>query len=343
MISHIHFSGPVAYRARSAAEMTQSILEVSSRRMLKGPRCPGWNWFVEVVTRVLRKQVDTAFHLSDVAQARIYLNSIMIRSPALSEISTRSVKHEKFRGTWFSGRKAKSPLTLLYLHGGGYSFYPRAYASFIAQFTLAAKSRTFALDYRLTPEHRFPAQIDDALAAYRWMLDGGIQPDRIVIGGDSAGGNLTLALLLKARDLKLPQPAMAIALSPPTDFESENVGDEQFDWITKTALLQWRDWYCAPLQRSDPLISPVRADLRGLAPMYIQAGRAEILYESIQTFADRARSQGADLVLETWEDMNHNFPVFGPDAPQSVQALRRIGEVVEQRVRRGRNAKTIAC
>jgi len=248
-------------------------------------------------------------------------------------MQTSEVVHEKFRGCWFSGKEAGPPVTLLYFHGGGYCFSPQAYASFIALITLAAKSRTFALDYRLTPEHRFPAQLEDALNAYSWLLENGTPPDKLVFAGDSAGGNLTLALLLQARDSKLPLPALAIALSPPTNFDGDIASNGELDWIDRRELLQWRDWFCDHADRRNSLVSPLWADLRGLPPIYVQAGRAEILYDSIQAFADRARSQGADVVLETWEDMTHVFQMFGPDAPQSGDALRRIGEVIDGRVR----------
>ena len=302
MAVRLQFTGPTRYRMRRAAELGQSILEVSARRMIRGPSRPGWNWFVEVATAVLQRQVCTAFELRDVGKARRYLDSAVIRTPALSAVNIAQVVQQKFRGSWFSPRGTEPRVTILYLHGGGYSFYPHAYAGFIALITLAAKSRTFALDYRLSPEHRFPSQLDDALTAYRWLLEDDAEAHSLLVAGDSAGANLALALLLKARDSKLPLPALAIALSPPTDFESEIVGNGETDWIDKRSLLQWRDWFCEPSQRRDPLVSPVRADLRGLPPIYIQAGRAEILYDSIQAFADQARGQEADVVLESWAD-----------------------------------------
>ena len=236
-------------------------------------------------------------------------------------------------------------MTVLYFHGGGYSFYPRAYANFIALITLAAKSRTFALDYRLSPEHRFPAQLEDALNAYRWLLETGTDPDSLIFAGDSAGGNLALTALLAARDSKLPPPALAIALSPATDIEGKHasvVGDQESDWIDKHMIERWASWFCESSQRRHPLVSPLWADLRGLPPIYIQAGRCEILYDSIQAFAARARSQGAEVVLETWKDMNHVFQMFGPDVPQSAEALRRIEQIIDSRIRGQKEAEAIS-
>jgi epsilon-lactone hydrolase len=333
MNAHIHFRGPLRYRLRCAAELIRAVLEVSARRALKGRRLRSWNWFVELATQVLKRQTLAAFRMGDVKEARRYLDSVVISSPALSEVSIAPVVQEKFSGSWFAGKNTEPRVTVLYLHGGGYSFYPQAYANFIAMITLVAKSRTFALDYRLTPEHRFPAQLEDALAAYRWLLENGTDPDRLILAGDSAGGNLALALLLAARESKLPLPALAVALSPPTDFEIDLIGDWEFDWIEKRMLEQWADWFCDAAERWHPLVSPVRADLSGLSPIYIQAGRAEILFDSIQAFADRAQKQGADVVLQTWEDMNHVFQMFGFDSPQSAEALALIGQVIDERVR----------
>jgi acetyl esterase/lipase len=269
------------------------------------------------------------------------LDSIVVDSPALSDVSITPVTNETIRGSWFIPKKAEPRATVLYLHGGGYSFYPKAYANLIALITLAAQSRTWALDYRLSPEYRFPAQLEDAVGAYRWLLDNGTDPNELVIGGDSAGGNLALALLLSARDLKLPLPKLAFALSPPTDLEAaiESEGsstslvrNEAFDWIDRRMLFKWADWFCQPTQRREPYVSPAYADLRGIPPIYIQAGRAEILHDSIAAFASRAKSQGADVVLDSWADMNHDFQMFGYQVPQSAEALRRLGEVINRHV-----------
>jgi epsilon-lactone hydrolase len=346
MTIQIHFTGPIQYRLQRAAELSRSLVEVSTRRTFKGPRRPGWNWFVELGTHVLRRQLITAFNMTDVKRARTYLDSVVISSQACSEVVLANVVQEKFRGTWVAGKRAQSGVTVLYLHGGGYSFYPRAYAHFVALITLAAEAKTFALDYRLAPEHRFPAQLEDALSAYRWLLETGTDPEDLVIIGDSAGGNLALALLLAARDSHLALPALAIVLSPATDFVSDYPSissNQEFDWINERMLRSWAEWFCDPAQRKDPFVSPLRADLRDLPPIHMQAGRCEILHDSIQAFADRGRSQGADVILESWEDMTHVFQMFGADAPQSSAALRRIGEVINMRVRGREKKKTVFC
>jgi epsilon-lactone hydrolase len=342
----INFTGRPQYRLKAFAELSQSLIEVSARRMVKGPHRVGWNWFVELSTEALRRQLITAFGMPDVDKAREYLDVIEISSPAHSQVEVTKLMNEKVRGSWVVPKNAESEVTVFYLHGGGYSFYPRSYAHFTALIALAATARTFALDYRLSPEFRFPAQLEDAVSAYRWLLQTGCAAEKLVVIGDSAGGNLALGLLLAARESGIALPALAILISPPTDFENEHPSfrtNKEFDWITRDMLGGWCDWFCDAAQRRDPLISPLRADLRGLPPIYIQAGRCEILYDSIRAFAERAREQGADVTLESWEDMTHVFQMFGTEAPQSTEALRRIGEVIGSRLQGQNSQKSLIC
>jgi acetyl esterase/lipase len=302
-----------------------------------GPRCASWNLAAELGTEILKRHLQAAFGMRDVNEARSYLDSLAQPSRALSQVRTTNVVEENFKGSWVLPDNANCDVTILYLHGGGYSFYPRSfYDNLAAMIALAARSRIFALDYRLSPEYKFPAQLEDATNAYRWLLGQGADPRRLAVAGDSAGGNLTLALLLSLRDSKLPLPALAVCLSPAVDFEGRDAGapgSSEYDWITQPMALQWADWFCTEQQRSDPLVSPLHADLRGLPPIYIQAGGSEILLPGIQTFVQRAREQGADVVLEIWEAMNHDFQALGEDVPQSAEAIRRIGEVVASRLR----------
>ena len=334
MIARVAFSGPARYRIRTTAVMFHSAVGVCLRRTLQGPRVPGWNWTVELTTRALKEQLIAAFKLPEVEQARRYLDSIVFTSRSKARVTMVPMAAEGFRGTWFLPNQEEARTTLLYLHGGGYSFYPKAHANLIALITLAANCRTFALDYRLAPEHAFPAQLEDALNAYRGLLASGVEPGRLVVAGDSAGGNLTLALLLAARDSGLPLPALAALISPATDFNppadqgASFFANEPFDWIAPQMLLRWADWFCPPARRRDPLVSPLYADLRGLPPMYVQAGGSEILYDSIRAFTESARKQGANITVDIWPEMNHDFQMFGHRVPQSADALRKLGEVI---------------
>ncbi len=340
MSSSLELNGSARNVARSAARSGCAVAQACLHRLRNGPRRPDWNWTMELSTQVLRNQLAAGFAMSDIEQSRRYLDSLVIHSSVLSQVRITPYRGENFGGSWFVANGTAPGTTLLYLHGGGFAYYPKAHANLIAMVTLAARSRTFALDYRLTPEHRFPAQLEDAQNAYQWLLDEGADPNDVVIAGDSAGGNMALATLLVARDRGLPMPKLAVALSPPTDFEAAAViegcrtslvDNEEFDWINRDMLLKWADWYCSPAQYRNPYVSPFYADLRGLAPIYIQAGRAEILYDSIEAFAVRAKREGADVTLDSWDGMNHDFQMFGARVPQSADALQRLGQALSSK------------
>lgn len=335
----VELNGRVRYRAQCAAMFGRVVAEVWMRRQFKGPRCAGWNLAMEVSTELAKRQLAEAFAMRDVNEARQFLGAFGLISPALAKVRREEITGPEVKGTWFIPPSVYPHISILYLHGGGYSFYPRNfYDNVSAQIALTAKARLFALDYRLSPEHRFPAQLEDALRAYRWLVDGGADAKQIVVVGDSAGGNLTLALLLRLRELWMTEPSLAVCLSPATDFSTSNAWaprESEFDWITPAMGLKWAGWFCTDEQRDDPLVSPVNANMHGLPPIYIQAGGREILLGGIEEFTRHGKAQGADVVLEVWPEMNHDFQAFGEEVPESMQAMARIGEVIAARVGRG--------
>lgn len=335
MKGNLKFSGSVRHRFGSAAVLGKATAEVCLRRLLRRQHCPSWNLMAELSTEIAKRQLFAAFQMSDVNEARAYLDSIVVDSGVISKVAISKVDEREVRGSWFIPKRSNPEVAILFLHGGGYSFYPRGfYDGLSAMLALSAKARVFALDYRLSPEHPFPSQLIDATKAYEGLLATGIHPSRLVVAGDSAGGNLTLSLLLYLRESKLPPPALAVCLSPATDFGATTLetANAELDWITPQMALRWADWFCSPHERNNPLVSPVNADLQGLPPIYIQAGGAEILLASIQQFVTEGKRQGADISLEIWPDMNHDFQAFGYDVPQSREALRRIGEVIAKRL-----------
>jgi epsilon-lactone hydrolase len=327
-----HLSGPWQYQVRSLMTLYWSVLFVTFRRWLRGPRRPTWSWSFEAAIDFLRRQTVTGFDMTNIAAGREYEDSLVMYSPALTQVTVEPVA-APVRGHWYHPKAGRRNVTTLYLHGGGYAYYSKAHQNMLIPLvTLAAQSRTFALDYRLIPEHPFPAQLEDAQAAYRWLLETGVEPARLVVMGDSAGGNLTLTLLLALRDAGLPLPALAVCIAPWTCVE--NPGDsmtsqEPYDWVQKRMADRWADWLCKGAQPQHPLISPIYGDLKGLPPIYIQAGEAEILHDMIRAFTDTARAQGANVKLDVWKDMNHDFQSFGDIIPESRDALHRIGEAVE--------------
>jgi monoterpene epsilon-lactone hydrolase len=329
MAARIHLPGSSSFRLKALSNFSFAVAHAAARRTVKGPRLPGWNWFVEIATEALRKQLTTAFEMPTLDGARRFLDSIEF--PTGPSMPRTHIALDGFEGDWF---EAPHPVaTVLYFHGGGYTFYPRSYRYLIELITRAAQSRLFALDYPLAPEHTFPAQLDAAIAAYTWLLDEGIPPGNLLVAGDSAGAHLALGCLLRLKELKLPKPALAIAISPPTDLEPDwpsLTGNAKFDWIQNFMLQKWTSYFCSAKDRANPLVSLNKAEFTKLCPIYIQCGGAEILHDSIHAFAQFARTQGARITIETWPDMNHVFQIFGSFSPQSSEALSRIGKVVAE-------------
>jgi acetyl esterase/lipase len=258
-----------------------------------------------------------------VPEAREYQDSLLLAAPAAARVDISTPAGAPVRGRWFTPRE-QTGRTLLYFHGGGYATSSKAYDNFVALLAEATGARTFALDYRLTPEHPHPAQLEDALAAYAWLLDSGVQPGRLALGGDSAGGHLVLTTLVALRDAGRPLPALGLGLCPWTDARNRGaslMGNNRYDWIQGEHALQFGEWYRGSLPIDDPRLSPVLADLRGLPPLVLQAGGREILHDMIVEFAAEARRQEVDVTLQVWPDMIHDFQAFGPEIPEAAEAL----------------------
>jgi monoterpene epsilon-lactone hydrolase len=234
---------------------------------------------------------------------------------------------------WIAAPGATADRVILYLHGGGYVIGSiKTHRAMISRIARASNARALAIDYRLAPEHPFPAAVEDATTAYRWLLAQGYKPGRIVIAGDSAGGGLTLAALLAIRDSKLPLPAGAVPISPWTDLEG--TGESVRTRATRDVMVTQenlassaRDYYGAHDPR-DPLVSPVHADFRGLPPMLIQVGDAEILLDDATRVAARAKAAGVQVELEVWDDMPHVWHVFAKLLPEGQEAIDKIGKFV---------------
>ncbi len=333
-MARFEMSGSWNFKLKSLAVLCWSTIYVSLRRLIHGPLLPNWNWSFEVSTAVSRAQGRIAFDMPSVEMARAYQSSLSFYTPEFARVTVEAII-APVKGHWYTPKSWVPDRTVLYLHGGGYAFYPQSYQNMIASIALAAGSKTFALDYRLTPKYPYPAQLEDALDAYEWLLQSGVKPQQLIVAGDSAGGNLMLALLLSLRDSSLPLPALGIGLCPWTDIGNSGASmttNEKYDNVERRMAEKWGEWLCAGAHPRNPLISPLHADLRGLPPLYIQAGTREILYDMICAFAEKAKKQGVDIRFDVFENMNHDFQAFGPMTPESAQALKRIGEIIDERL-----------
>ncbi|MEI4508899.1 alpha/beta hydrolase [Sphingopyxis sp. CCNWLW253] len=230
------------------------------------------------------------------------------------------------RGERITPRGADASRALLYHHGGGHTFGSAlSHRHLVSRLAAAAGVVAFNMDYRLAPEHPYPAGLNDALATYRYVLGQGFTADQLVVGGESAGGNLTAALLLKLRALDLPLPAGAYLLSPWLDLtlagESYEARAPHDPLITRAALDRCVTAYVGDgTAVDDPLVSPIKADLTGLPPLFIQVGTDELFLSDSTTFADRAALAGIDVELHVWAEMVHAWPLFHLALPVSGAA-----------------------
>ena len=312
-------------------------LSVTLRRLLKGPRHPVWTWRAEVVARVMRAQSHRDTH-DDPARVRAMMLDAPIprqlaRALTLEEIQLAGLPTSRFTPAGWSHGGA----TILYLHGGGYVFCsPGTHRDLVARLAHAADARCLSLDYRLAPEHPFPAAVDDGLAAYKAALDAS-PPERLIIAGDSAGGGLALATLLRARAAGLPMPAAAVLMSPWVDLTVSGhsaLSNAPFCFLNKAILDRYTLHYLQGHDPLDPLASPIRADLTGLPPMMILTGDAEALYSEDVDLARRAPEHGVDVDLVVAPGMIHAWPALAPVLPEGRAAIERIASFIKSTLAR---------
>ena len=222
---------------------------------------------------------------------------------------------------------------VLYLHGGGYAMgSPRSHRHMVAAIALACRAQAVAIDYRLAPEAPFPGAVEDALDAYRGLLDRGFNPTCITIAGDSAGGGLTVALLLAIKEAGLPRPAAGVCISPWVDLSNAAQSYQTkagVDPMVKLAdTMHYAALYLGEASPENPLASPVMGNLQELAPLLIQVGSDEVLIDDADQLANRAREAGVEVVFEVWDKMIHVWHWFGHYLDEAGEATQRIGEFV---------------
>jgi monoterpene epsilon-lactone hydrolase len=226
---------------------------------------------------------------------------------------------------------------VLYLHGGAYTMGSctthRALASRIA---IASETSVLQPEYRLAPEYPFPAALQDGMAVYRWLIDYGISPQKMVVAGDSAGGGLALALTVLLRDKDVPLPAAIACLSPWADLELTGESLTTRAKVDPICSLEESKFHATHyVGKNDPrapLISPIYADLNGLPPTLIQVGDREILLSDAIRLIERARKDGVDAELEVWDGMWHVWHLLARYVPEGQQAVDKIGAFIRKHI-----------
>jgi acetyl esterase/lipase len=289
----------------------------------------------------LRAIADRAFEL---------INDLDARRKLIERYFSAHPSTARIQGRWYPAKAGAIPMEwvvadgvdpgrrILYMHGGSWiSGSPAGYRAFLSRVSRAAGAVVLAVDYRLAPEHPFPAGLEDCLAAYQWMRqndpDGTAPVTSAYLMGDSAGGNLALATLLKAKDTGLPLPAAVVAISPATDFTASGpslVSRASVDPIINPGLVPALIpvYLGKGIDLTDPYASPLFGDYSGMPPMLLQVGDSEVLLDDSRRLARHAAEQGCDVTLDVWDGMPHVFQGFAPFLPEASQAIAKIGRFI---------------
>jgi len=284
-------------------------------------------WWLHAVLRVTVKWA--AVRDGDMARLRMRQAELDVRYARADPAMRRTpADGAGVAAEWVEFPESRSERVLLYFHGGAFMFrFPAIHAGMVAAWCRPLKARALMVDYRLAPEHPYPAGLDDCHAAYRWLLAQGVPPRSIALGGDSAGGNLALATLQRIRAAGEPMPACAVLLSPLVDFTLSGrsiVANARRDPMLPLAgLLASRALYAPPERYLDPTVSPLFGDYEGLPPLLFQTGGLELLVDESSRAAARAHAAGVPVELEIWESMGHVFQALA-SLPQAAAAGEHI-------------------
>lgn len=270
----------------------------------------------------------------DVEATRSRWSLLTKAMPAARGVAVRPDTFAGMKSEWYTPEDRVRGRVMLYLHGGGYVIGGcDMHRQFVSHLALAGRIEAVLPEYRLAPEHKYPAAVEDCVRAYRTLLADGVSAHDIVIAGDSAGGGLTAATLIALRDADDPLPAAAVMLSPFLDVtasgESMRTRAAQDPWFKPESVKIIADYYCTPDQQREPLVSPVFADVAGLPPIYIQVGDDEILLSDSERFAANLRAAGCEVKLEVWPEMWHVFQLFVDKMPESRQAIDKLGAHIQ--------------
>ncbi len=324
--------GRISHKLRSMAISGWIATQVLIRRALGRRLVAEWPFLFEYGTLYIRAQFNHAFRLShDIAASRAYFDSVYALLETFPDVDIQPTGDGEPRGHWFVPQVRHSDATLLHFHGGGYAFYAGVSHHFAACLAYKLGVAVFAPDYRLTPEHPHPAQREDGLAAYSYLLKRGIDPAKIVLCGDSAGGHLALMTLADLNQAGLPKPVLTLGLSPWTDVGrrgKSQFGNDPYDLVQGYMTLQFSEWLKGNQDLTDAELSPICQNFCDLGPIYLQAGGKEILVDMIRDFAACIAAQGAQVRLDVWTHMNHEFHAYGDYLPESRDALARLGEAI---------------
>jgi acetyl esterase/lipase len=281
----------------------------------------------------LRAKLASRVRSEDYRQRRKDMDARALEYKIAPDVTVEPVTANGVRAEWTSTPGDARDAALMWLHGGGYVIGSLvSHRHVVSEAGRAAKTWALALDYRLAPEHPFPAAVEDAVAGYRYLLARGVRPGRIAIAGDSAGGGLVVAAMLAIRDAGLAQPACGWCISPWVDMEAIGETMETRSaadpMVQRPGLLEMAGLYLDGVDPRSPLAAPIYADLRGLAPLLIQVGAAETLLDDAIRLAKVAGAADVRVDLQVWPEMVHVWHLFHPELKAGLRAIEAGGAYV---------------
>lgn len=332
-MSKIKLNGKTKHKVSSYLALSKISLIVIWRKLIKKSINSKWSIAFEIGVLFWRHQFNRAFSYPTIQEGRAYFDSLITSVDENFTVISSPTKPNEPHGEWHKPTGISSNNKILYLHGGGYTFRSEISRNFARMLAGLLKIELFAPFYRLTPEHPHPAQIEDALTAYKFLINNKTQAKNIILIGDSAGGHLVLMLLLALKEQNLPQPAIAICLSLWTDIGERGksfYGNDKYDLVQGYMAKQFGHWLQGNNNPVAKSLSPIYQDFSNLAPIYIQAGQKEVLFDMINEFATKLKTQNINITLDTWPQMTHNFQFHGNTHPDSKDAFNRIQKAIKQ-------------
>ncbi len=294
-------------------------------------RYPGWSLRTRILARALQAAARRVTSLSPY-RARVFLDALGKLAPPALSVRRRPALVGGVPCEWYLPAGAADAPVIAHIHGGGYALCSTStHRMMVSDIASATGLRCLGVNYRLAPEHPYPAALEDCVAAYRGLLREGLAPRDVILSGDSAGAALAVAAMVRLRDQGEGLPRMALLLSPWPDLAcaGETIeANAPFDYLSGEVMRFFADLYLQGADPRDGLASPVHADLSGLPPVLIHAGGAELLLSDIRAFAARLEEAGVDVTLEVWDGMVHAFHGFTIFLPEAREALRALGRYV---------------
>jgi acetyl esterase/lipase len=310
-------------------ELLAASVVVTIARSRRGPLRASWSWSFELIARALKHRAAAISRL-DWQSQRAAWSAMNGPAPILRMVKREALELASMRAEWFEPKEGASATSVvLYFHGGSFIYGSiETHRETLAHLALATGGRVLAIDYRLAPEHPFPAALEDCLRAYRALRESGIEASRIVVAGDSAGGNLALQVA-KADD----PPAAAILFSPWADLSASGGTLETnapYDYAEPDDFVRWAACYLAGADPRDPRASPLYHDFAGFPPLFVSVGTAEMIHDQVTALVRRARAAGVRVELYEHPDGIHNHQVFAGLFPECGAVFEKIGVFVRE-------------